>query len=78
MGESLSESPTIDELVSLCSELLPGTTPTPDSNLFALGGDSLTVSTLSALVEARWGVMIEAGQIFVARDLASLHRVIHA
>ncbi|MEV0693843.1 phosphopantetheine-binding protein [Streptomyces sp. NPDC050388] len=73
----MPESFTLEKLLDLCAELLPGATPTPDSNFFALGGDSLTASALAALVHERWGATIEAEQIFIARDLASLYREIH-
>ncbi|WP_371600272.1 phosphopantetheine-binding protein [Streptomyces sp. NBC_00564] len=69
---------TVEELLDLCAEVLPNATPTPDSNFFALGGDSLTATALAALAHERWGVTIEAEQIFIARDLTSLYRAIHA
>ncbi|WP_432158517.1 phosphopantetheine-binding protein [Streptomyces sp. bgisy153] len=66
-------------MLDLCAEVLPANArPTHDSNFFALGGDSLTATALAALAHERWGVTIEAEQIFIARDLASLYRAIQA
>jgi acyl carrier protein len=69
----VSEELQVDDLVALCENLLPGCEPTPDSNFFAIGGDSFTAVTFCTIIEERWGITIDPVDVLSATDLRELH-----
>ncbi|MFK3979403.1 phosphopantetheine-binding protein [Micromonospora sp. NPDC050397] len=72
---SAGESPSAAAFLELCAFLLPATTaePTLDSNLFELGADSLTITALAAEIQARWNVVLDPSDLFLAEDLAEVY-----
>lgn len=48
----------LDQVIAVIAQALPGTSPGPDDDFFALGGDSLGALTLAVELERRFGVAL--------------------
>ncbi|MEV0238059.1 acyl carrier protein [Nonomuraea sp. NPDC050786] len=72
--DSMVGTPELEHLLDLFRDTLPGSEPTPESNFFALGGDSMTALEIADCIEERWGISIEVLDVIAAEDITALYR----
>ncbi|MFI0421729.1 acyl carrier protein [Spongiactinospora sp. 9N601] len=64
----------LDQVVALVEEVVGVQGLTADSNLFDVGGDSLTAAHLSLLFEERFGTPMDVFTIYASENLAEIHQ----
>jgi acyl carrier protein len=70
----MAGTPELDQVLDLFRETIPGSDPTPESNFFVLGGDSMAALEIASRMEERWGISVEALDVIVAEDIAAMYR----
>jgi hypothetical protein len=73
MLEPIAEPPSLAELAGILGGIIGIAAPAPDDNLFEVGGDSLHVLRLSAILAERYGVELGVATIANSEDVAEIH-----